>query len=101
MTKSAFTIPPTVFEATPQALIGQLRERWASLPDHRQPNPNTQYTLGDAALSAFAVFFLQSPSFLAYQQALRTRAESQYQITKKATVMPVNMLRFRKPAFFT
>ncbi len=29
------------------------------------------YTIKDAALGAFAVFFTQSPSFLAYQQTLR------------------------------
>src|SRR5918997_1670123 len=32
---------------------------------------NTQYTIKDAALAAFAVFFTQSPSFLAHQQTLR------------------------------
>lgn len=58
---------------TPQTLITQLRTRWAALPDHRRPNNNTQYTIGEAALSAFAVFFLQSPSFLAQQRALRTQ----------------------------
>jgi len=32
------------------------------LPDHRTGR-NTTYTLKDAILSAFAVFFMQSPSF--------------------------------------
>jgi hypothetical protein len=44
------------------------------LPDHRRPNNNQRYTVGDAAMSALAVFFLQSPSFLAHQRALHTRA---------------------------
>jgi hypothetical protein len=34
------------------------------LPDYRQ-RPNTVYALSDAALGAFAVFFMQSASFLA------------------------------------
>jgi hypothetical protein len=35
----------------------------AHLPDHRQPSPNTRYTIQDAALGAFGIFFTQSPSF--------------------------------------
>ncbi|MCL5999805.1 MAG: ISNCY family transposase [Chloroflexi bacterium] len=50
------------------AVVAQFRDRWHSLPDSRKPNNNTQYSVGDAALSAFAVFFMQSPSFLAYQR---------------------------------
>ena len=40
------------------------------LPDHRT-GQNTRYSLKDAALSAFAVFFMQAPSFLAQQQTLQ------------------------------
>jgi hypothetical protein len=40
------------------------------LPDHRR-GKNIQYSLKDAALAAFAVFFTQSPSFLAHQRSLR------------------------------
>ncbi len=40
------------------------------LPDHRTGR-NTTYTISDAVLSAFAVFFMQSPSFLAQQQAVQ------------------------------
>ena len=32
---------------------------------------NTQYTIRDAVLSAFSVFFTQSPSFLAYQRSMQ------------------------------
>ena len=38
-----------------------------ALPDVRKGGPNQRYALQDAALSAFAVFFTQSPSFLDYQ----------------------------------
>ena len=34
---------------------------------------NTRYTLVDAGLSAFSVFFMQSPSFLDYQRSLEQR----------------------------
>ena len=42
---------------------------------------NTRYAINDAALGAFAVFFTQSPSFLAYQRTMqhakgRSNAES-------------------------
>src|SRR5512145_200314 len=43
----------------------------AHLPDHRQPSPNTRYTMQDAALGAFGIFFPQSPSFLEYQRQLQ------------------------------
>jgi hypothetical protein len=39
------------------------------LPDTRR-GKNISYAVKDAALAAFAVFFTQSPSFLAHQQAL-------------------------------
>ena len=46
---------------------------WQALPDHRRPNNNTQYTIRDAALSAFSVFFMQAPSFLAHQRDMHQR----------------------------
>ena len=45
------------------------------LPDQRT-RPNTKYEMADAALGAFAVFFMQSPSFLAHQRDLQ-RANGQ------------------------
>ncbi len=48
-----------------------LVERWhavaAELPD-RRTGENCFYTMADIALSAFAVFFTQCPSFLSFQQ---------------------------------
>jgi hypothetical protein len=49
-------------------VVAEFREHWQSLPDRRKPNNNTQYSVGDAAMSGFAVFFMQSASFLAYQR---------------------------------
>jgi hypothetical protein len=43
-----------------------LRETFVQLPETRT-GKNRQYTLEEAAFSAFGVFFTQSPSFLAYQ----------------------------------
>jgi hypothetical protein len=44
-----------------------LRTATATFPDTRK-GKNKRYTVRDAALGAFAVFFTQSPSFLAYQR---------------------------------
>ena len=33
--------------------------------------PNTRYTIQDAVLGAFGIFFTQSPSFLEYQRRLQ------------------------------
>jgi hypothetical protein len=54
------------FDPLMQALHAQL----ASLPDDRK-GKNIQYAITDAALGAFAVFFTQSPSFLAYQRTMK------------------------------
>jgi hypothetical protein len=58
-------------------LLGQL-------PDHRK-GKNTSYEIKDAALGAFAVFYTQAPSFLAYQRTMkrckgRSNAESLFGI---------------------
>jgi len=52
---------------TAKVLIEQVRSTFETLPDVRKGGPNQRYVLQDAALSAFAVFFTQSPSFLDYQ----------------------------------
>ncbi len=48
------------------ALVHAFHHVLAQLPDVRR-GQNTTYAIKDAALGAFAVFFTQSPSFLAYQ----------------------------------
>ena len=47
-------------------LINFLDSAISQFPD-RRPGTNIQYQIRDAALSAFSVFFTQSPSFLSYQ----------------------------------
>jgi hypothetical protein len=51
-------------------LVGRLRQCLAGLPD-RRTGENSSYTMEDIGLSAFAVFFTQSPSFLAHQKAMQ------------------------------
>ena len=50
-------------------IVGDFRQVLASLPD-RRTGKNTRYGMEDAALSAFSVFFTQSPSFLAHQRMM-------------------------------
>lgn len=51
-------------------LVGGLREVLAGLPDRRK-GKNLSYAMEDFGLSAFSVFFTQSPSFLAHQKTLQ------------------------------
>jgi hypothetical protein len=67
-------------------LVTRLKQRLGLLPDHRT-GKNIQYTIQDAGLSAFSVFFTQSPSFLAHQRAQvtakgRSNAGSLFQLEK-------------------
>jgi hypothetical protein len=48
-------------------MIAQVRAALAALPDSRRPCNATKYEMIDAGLSAFSVFFTQSPSFLDWQ----------------------------------
>jgi hypothetical protein len=56
-------------------LVGEFHRVLDGLPDYRT-GQNTTYTIKDAALGAFSVFFTQSSSFLAHQQAMK-RAKGQ------------------------
>lgn len=71
-------------EQTYDYLIQLFRQQIELLPDHRKGS-NTTYMISDAVLGAFAVFFTQSPSFLAYQRQMkrtkgRSNAESLFHI---------------------
>jgi len=58
---------------TLKGIISGLRTRWKTAPDVRKPNHNTRYQIVEAILSAFSVFFMQSPSFLAHQRVLQRK----------------------------
>lgn len=65
------------------APIRQALERW---PEHRR-GQNTRYSLTEAGLSAFAVFYMQSPSFLAHQRDMqrqrgRNNAQSLFEVAR-------------------
>lgn len=51
-------------------VIKQLRTTFETFPD-RRTGKNTIYTMTDAGLSAFSVFFMQSPSFLDFQRTMQ------------------------------
>jgi hypothetical protein len=54
-----------------ESLIAELNGICAGLPDRRKgPQRDGEYTMVDIGLSAFSVFFMGSPSFLAHQRAL-------------------------------
>jgi len=65
------------------------RQVLESLPDKRT-SKNSRYGMEDAALSAFSVFFTQSPSFLSYQRTMeqtkgRSNAPSLFGVHKIPT----------------
>jgi hypothetical protein len=65
-------------------LIARVRAVAGALPDPRT-GANTQYSMADIALAAFAVFFTQCPSFLSFQQNMqeahgRNNARSLFQV---------------------
>jgi hypothetical protein len=53
-----------------EAMLASLRLSLEAIPEHRTGS-NIQYQIVDAGLSAFSVFCLQSPSFLAHQRQMR------------------------------
>ena len=54
-----------------EELIAELATVCAGLPDQRKtPARDGAYSMADIGLSAFSLFFMGSPSFLAHQRAL-------------------------------
>ncbi len=66
------SLPFGPFVLTMDDITQQIRNTFAQFTDPRR-GKNTRYTLVDAGLSAFSVFFMQSPSFLEYQRSLDQR----------------------------
>ncbi len=67
--------------------MAHFRESWQGLPDYRKANNNTRYSIADAGLAAFSTFFMQTPSFLAYQRTMeqskgRSNSQSLFQLEK-------------------
>ena len=86
-------------------ITGKMRETFEDLTDYRK-NQNTVYTMIDAALSAFSVFFTQSPSFLEFQRSLEelhgtNNATSLFGVHKIPSDNHIrNMLDFANPNEF-
>jgi len=71
------------------SLVGELRSCLGTLPDKRT-GENRQYSMETIGLSAFSVFFTQSPSFLAHQRAMeqnkgQSNAQTLFQVEKIPT----------------
>ena len=54
-----------------EEIVKEMGEVLEKLPDHRKKSNATKYSVKDAALSAFGVFFMQSPSFLSHQRDMK------------------------------
>ena len=61
---------PTIHSLTLVALLASFRQAASALPDARRGR-NKQFSVADAAACAFASFFVQDPSFLAFQRRMQ------------------------------
>jgi len=55
-----------------RALIGYINRAILQMQDPRQASNGTKYSLSDALLGAFSLFFMQSASFLEYQRHMES-----------------------------
>ena len=55
-----------------EKLIGFLDQELKELPDNRKGD-NKKYSVKNAVISAFSVFFIQSPSFLQHQRLMKQK----------------------------
>lgn len=53
-------------------MLKEIGEAVEAIPEHRQ-GENRQYELRDAGMSAFSVFYMQEPSFLAWQEEMEKK----------------------------
>ena len=70
----------------PDDLLSSLRTCFETFPDGRR-GANSQYSMADFGMSAFSVFFMQSPSFLAHQRRMeeghgRSNCQSLFGMTR-------------------
>ncbi len=65
MSERKHALPLFYEELSFDGFIAKIHEVFDRLPDYRRFSPNLRYSIKDAALGAFALFFSQSPSFLA------------------------------------
>ena len=70
--------------------ISFFRKKAKTFPDNRKGRHNVLYKIEDIALSAFSMFYMQSPSFLQYQRNMerkegKSNAQSLFRLDKIAT----------------
>ena len=80
-------MPSASNELTFDTFVTQIHNIFDELPDYRKFSPNLTYSMKDAALGAFSMFFNQSPSFLSHQRAMQqahghNNAQSLFGITQ-------------------
>lgn len=56
--------------------VKRFKQSWVRLTDVRKKSNRLTYTMAEIALSAFAVFFMQAPSFLSYQRDMEQKKRS-------------------------
>ncbi len=76
--------------STFDTLIQNLRSAVSNFPDNRK-GKNTQFSIEDAALGAFSIFFTQSPSFLSYQRMMQeTKGKNNAQSLFGVDIIPTD-----------
>lgn len=80
-------MPSAANDLTFDTFVTQIHNIFDELPDYRKFSPNLTYSMKDAALGAFSMFFNQSPSFLSHQRAMQqahghNNAQSLFGITQ-------------------
>ena len=80
-------MPSASNELTFDTFVTHIHNIFDELPDYRTFSPNLTYSIKDAALGAFSMFFNQSPSFLSHQRAMQqahghNNAQSLFGITQ-------------------
>jgi hypothetical protein len=81
-------------------LIAYLNRAIAQMEDPRQASNGRKYSLKDAVLAAFSVFFMQSESFLDYQRYLESHhgnsnAQSLFGMIRVPTVPQIRNIQGR------
>lgn len=95
-----------------QNIMTSFRKRWSTAADIRKPSNSTRYRVADGILAAFAVFFMQSRSFLEHQRLLeskkgRSNARSLFQVEEipsdpqiRNLVDPISSTYFQEDFWF-
>jgi len=67
----SYPFKPFIHKFELSELVKYLHTLFKGFSDFRKGAPQTLYTMEDAGLSAFSLFFMQSPSFLDWQRHMQ------------------------------